>query len=77
MMTMTKERESVLDPWEETLFEMEAEKRPLAEAKTAEARKSDQFKALEGCQERLDAYPKVQKLFEEAFAALGTKLQPV
>jgi hypothetical protein len=42
----------------------------LAERKAAEARKSDQEKALEVCLEEARAFPAVQKMFRDSFAAL-------
>jgi transcriptional regulator of heat shock response len=42
----------------------------LAESKAAEAKKSDQEKALEFCLEEAKEFPAVQKLFRDAFATL-------
>lgn len=47
----------------------------LAEAKAADAKKSEQEKALEFCLDEAKGFPEVQDLFKAAFAALKSKLK--
>ena len=62
---------------DETRAQLKKRELTLAEAKVAEARKSDQLKALEGCMERLENFPDVKELFDKAFDVLQTKVEPV
>lgn len=48
----------------------------LAERKAADAKKTEQEKALEFCLEEAKEFPAVQKLFKEAFAALKAQKNP-